>query len=135
MTFKTPIAIVALAATLGGCATGGTTLTPSSLQTTLSQIVADIQGFAEVGCGFQPDITTVENIITSFYPGAALISVPEQAIANTICSVVPPKPATPAATVALSARLRAGSPILYPGTSIEIHGTYVKRSLGRHHRA
>ena len=83
----------------------------------------DIVGYAEAACAFQPDIASVLAIVTALYPGAAIASVPEQAVASTICgavSTVTPVPVT------ASGRLRAASPVYYPGTNIAIHGTFLK---------
>ena len=123
--FSTSAAVIALA--LGGCSSTST-VTPTSLNTTITTIAADVIGFARTICGFQPTIATAEAIITSLYPGASVATVPEQAIAQTICNSIPPP------AVAAARRLGAGAAIVYPGTNIVIHGTYVGRSLGAHHR-
>lgn len=119
------VSAMALALALGGCSS---TITPSSLNTTLTTIEQNIIGFAQTLCGFQPTISTVEGIITTLYPGASIATIPEQTVAATICNSIPP-PAVVAAR-----RLGAGAAIVYPGTNIVIHGTYVGRSLGSHHR-
>lgn len=126
---KLPLAFALVAGlSLASCATGTTTLTPATLTTTLTTVENDIIGFAQSLCSFQPSVATVEGIISTLYPGAALVTVPEQAIAATICGAVPP--AAVVAAAKLSGRLGA-TPILYPGTNIVIHGTYVARVGGR----
>jgi hypothetical protein len=115
---------LAIALVLGGCSTA---VTPTSLTTTLTAIEQDIIGFTQTLCGFQPTIATVEGIITTLFPGAAIATVPEQVVAQTICSVIPPVPVT------ASGRLGAAAAIVYPGTHIVIHGSYVGR-VGSHYR-
>lgn len=123
---KTALAITLLASvTLAACSTSTSTLTPSTLSSTLTTIENDIVGYAESLCSFQPSVSTVESIITTLYPAAAIATVPEQAIAQTICSAVPPAPAATA-----SAKLGAASPHVYPGTNIVIHGTYLTKKVG-----
>ena len=124
--FATVAAIAALP--LAGCATSGG-VTPSSLNTTLPTVENDIVDFAKTLCGFQPELSTVEAIITTLYPAAAIATVPEQAIAQTICSAVPAAPTAPT----VGGKLRAATPTLYPGTNIVIHGKYVGR-VGMKHR-
>ena len=116
--------IIALA--LGGCSSTST-LTPSSLNTTITTVAADVISFARTICGFQPTIATAEAIITSLYPGASVATVPEQAIAQTICNSIPPP------AVVAGGRLGAAAAVYYPGTHVAIHGAYVGR-LGAHHR-
>jgi hypothetical protein len=110
--------LLALTLPLASCATGG--FTPASVTTTLATIEQDIVGYAQSLCGFQPSLTTVEQIITTLYPAASALTVPEQSIAQTICSVVPPAPKA-------GQRLGSAAP-LYPGTGIVIHGKYVSRA-------
>ena len=119
------VSVLAFAFALGGCGTTST-LTPSSLTTNLTTIEQNIIGFARSLCGFQPTISTVESIINALYPAAAIATVPAQAVAQTICNAVPP------ATTVAAGRLGAAA-IVYPGTNIVIHGTYISR-LGRRHR-
>ena len=95
-------AVVALS--LAGCASTGTT--PSSVTTSVNSVVSDIVGYAEAACAFQPDIASVLAIVTALYPGAAIASVPEQAVASTICGAVSTVTPVP---VAASGRLRAAA--------------------------
>ena len=119
-------ALVGIAALpLAGCATSGG-VTPTSLNTSLTTIENDIVGFTTTLCGFQPQISTVASIITTLYPPAAVATVPEQAIAQTICSAGPPAPA--------AGTKSAAAPVLYPGTNIVIHGKYVGRGVGAKRR-
>src|ERR1700678_3429856 len=71
-------AVLAAGLGLGSCASTGTT--PTSITTTLNSVVSDIVGFAEAACSFQPDVSSVEAIINTLYPGAAVATVPEQAV-------------------------------------------------------
>ena len=121
-------AVVALS--LAGCASTGTT--PSSVTTSVNSVVSDIVGYAEAACAFQPDIASVLAIVTALYPGAAIASVPEQAVASTICGAVSTVTPVP---VAASGRLRAASPVYYPGTNIAIHGTFLKSARYRRRAA
>ena len=121
-------AVVALS--LAGCASTGTT--PSTVTTSVNSVVSDIVGYAEAACAFQPDIASVLAIVTALYPGAAIASVPEQAVASTICGAVSSVTPVP---VAASGRLRAASPIYYPGTNIAIHGTFLKAARYRRRAA
>jgi hypothetical protein len=98
---------------LNGCAS---TPTPASLSTTLAMIASDIVGYAGALCSFQPQIATVEGIVTALYPAANAATVPEQAIAQTICATIPPPPA--------AGKLGAAASVLYPGTRVAIHGRY-----------
>ena len=120
---KTILLAPLLAIGLSGCGTGG--VTPATLPADLTAIEQTVQGFARGICGFVPDLATVAGIINALYPAASVATIPAQAIASTICNTVPPAPATPAAAAKLSAKLRAGAPIVYPGTNIVIHGKYV----------
>ena len=106
---------------LGACATSGTT--PSTVTTSINTVVSDIVAYTEEACQFQPDVTSVEAIITALYPGAAIVTVPEQAVASTICSTVSTVTPAPA-----SVKLKAAAAIYYPGTTIPIHGTFLSKA-------
>jgi hypothetical protein len=127
---RTAILVSALSIGLAACGTTGG-LTPAAVTTDLTTIETDIIGYAQSLCGFQPALSTVESIITTLYPAASVATVPEQAIAQTICSAVPPPP-----TVVPAAAGRFGAAVVYyPGTYIQIHGTYVSLPVAaRYHR-
>ena len=124
------ISAAVAALSLAGCASTGTT--PSTVTTSVNSVVSDIVGYAEAACAFQPDIASVLAIVTALYPGAAIASVPEQAVASTICGAVSTVTPVP---VAASGRLRTASPIYYPGTNIAILGTFLKAARYRRRAA
>jgi hypothetical protein len=76
--------IVAVSFTLGGCASmgGGTGTSPD-----IANIIAQVQNYTKLACGFVPTVTVVANILSAGNPGVIAAA----AVAQAICTAaVPP---------------------------------------------
>lgn len=118
---KTTLALLVSSALLASCGTTGNTL-PASIAAIESAVQAD----ASAICQFEPTLATVAQIISSLFPGGGAVDAIAAPIAQQICSAVTALP------VPVAGRLRTAI-VYYPGTNIQIHGTFL--SVGRRHHA
>lgn len=76
--------VFATSTVLSGCAgtpTGGTTTGPDA-----AAIVAQVQNYTKLACGFVPTAATIINILGSSIPGVSAAT----AVAQAICSAIAP---------------------------------------------
>ena len=84
---KKIITLLALGATLSGCAaTGGTTGTTTGVSTT--QLIAYAQQAASVLCGIAPAAASITSIFTASNPGAQVTQAEAEQAAQIFCSSV-----------------------------------------------
>lgn len=116
------------ATTVAGLAIGGCATTATTIPATIDTVEQDIQNAASHACQFVPTIATVASIIATLFPGGSATEAIVGTVASQICSAVAASPA------AASARLGATAspvPVYYPGTTVEIHGTFESKSASR----
>jgi hypothetical protein len=72
--------VVALALTLGGCATTGGDL-PGQAQS----IVDQVRAYVQQACGFIANATDVATVVTAFYPQAVPVAGAVKVVGDAIC--------------------------------------------------
>lgn len=93
--------VLALAASLGGCA--GTGFNSTTLQNDIAAIEQQVQQDTNLACGFIPTVSTIAALIPGATAGAAMAG----QIATAICTAISNAPVVKPAAMSMRARLAA----------------------------